>query len=98
MNYGLRLFIRALLATSFGLGTFGNAYAADKALLDILLENKVITQAQHESLLKKEALTQDDLFVVAPAETASVEVKATTAGNNVPALPSTADVALPTEE
>ena len=67
MNYGLRLFIKALLTTSFVLGTFGQAYAADKALLDILLENKIITPAQYESLLEKDSLTQNDIFVVAPA-------------------------------
>ena len=98
MHHGLRLFIKALLTTSFVLGTFGQAYAADKALLDILLENKIITQVQHESLLKKESLTQDDLFVVTPTETAAAEVKATTPSKEVPTLSSTTDVALGTDE
>ncbi len=98
MNYGLRLFIKALLTTSFVLGTFGQAYAADKALLDILLENKIITPAQYESLLEKDSLTQNDIFVVAPAETAPAEVKTTTPNQDVPTLASTADVTLATDE
>ena len=36
------------------------AHAADKALLDILLENGAITEEQHKELMKKPSLSQED--------------------------------------
>lgn len=36
--------------------------AADEALLDILLENGVITQAQYDDLMQKESLTSEDIL------------------------------------
>lgn len=38
------------------------AYAADQELLDILLQNGAITQAQHNELLKSESLTSEDIL------------------------------------
>ncbi len=43
------------------------ALAADKALLDILLGNGAITQAQHDLLMEKEKLEAKDLVAAAPA-------------------------------
>lgn len=39
----------------------GSAVAADKELLDILLENGAINQSQYDRLLKKEAIEADDV-------------------------------------
>ncbi|MGB1885105.1 MAG: OprO/OprP family phosphate-selective porin [Gammaproteobacteria bacterium] len=46
--------------------------AAEKALLDILLGNGVITQAQYDSLMKKESLTSADILGT-PEAAAQVE-------------------------
>ena len=40
--------------------------AADQALLDVLLENGVITQAQYDELMQKESLTSED--ILAPSQ------------------------------
>lgn len=40
------------------------AYAADKALLDILLDNGAITKEQHEDLMKKPSLSSKDFEAV----------------------------------
>ena len=49
-----------------------SASAAEKALLDILLGNGVITQAQYDSLMKKESLTSTDILGT-PEAAAQVE-------------------------
>lgn len=67
-SYLLRLSaILSLSALSY------TAYSADKALLDILLGNGAITQAQYDELMKKPSLTSKD-FGVAPTSEADVEV------------------------
>lgn len=38
-----------------------NAYAADKELLDMLLQNGAINQSQHSALLKKETISKSDV-------------------------------------
>ena len=48
------------------------AHAADRELLDILLENGVITQEQHDRLVDKESLSTEDLLP--SKETADVVV------------------------
>jgi len=50
-----------------------SAYAADKALLDILLDNGAITQGQHEELMKKESLSSKDFGATTAATEAEVE-------------------------
>jgi phosphate-selective porin OprO/OprP len=76
-----------LLATALIQG-ISTAYAADKALLDILLMNKAITQAQYNGLIDRPAITSTDILskpvvvapVVAPvAETVLETVLETTA-------------------
>lgn len=52
-----------------------NIAAADKALLDILLGNGAITQAQHEELMKKESLSSKDFGVPATATDEKIEQK-----------------------
>lgn len=51
----------ALAVFFFGMGA-ANVQAADKELLDILLENGAISQAQHDKLSQKGELTSGDLF------------------------------------
>ena len=58
---GDRLAIFFALATVFVAST-PYSQAADKALLDILLENGVITRPQYERLLDKESLTSADIL------------------------------------
>ena len=61
--------VRPLAMTILAIFAF-SASAADKALLDILLGNGVITQAQYDSLMKKESLTSEDILGgAAPAPT-----------------------------
>ena len=38
------------------------APAADKDLLDVLLENRVITQAQYDRLMQKNSISSRDIF------------------------------------
>ncbi|MFT4721034.1 MAG: phosphate-selective porin OprO/OprP [Candidatus Azotimanducaceae bacterium] len=55
---GLKLI---LLATALVQG-ISTAYAADKALLDILLMNKAITQEQYNGLIDRPAITSTDIL------------------------------------
>ena len=43
-------------------GAASTAFATDKALLDILLENGLISQPQYDQLLEKEQLTSAELL------------------------------------
>ncbi len=58
----LRNSASAILVAGLVLGTPIRAHAADSELLDILLENGVITEEQHALLMEKEALTSDDIL------------------------------------
>lgn len=49
-----------------------SANAADKALLDILLENGVITSSQYDSLVQKPSLTSEDFGISASAKVDNV--------------------------
>jgi hypothetical protein len=49
------------------------AHAAEQALLDILLENGVITADQHSALLDKETLSSEDIIGQASAQADSTE-------------------------
>jgi len=64
---------QAVLAAAL-FGASATAYAADEALLDILLQNGAITQEQYDTLIQKESLSSSD-FVAAPAsENVAVQV------------------------
>ena len=59
-----------ILLSTLSAATF-SALAADQALLDILLGNGVITQAQYDELMKKPQLTSQDFGL--PATDLAVE-------------------------
>jgi len=59
----------ACLTFAFIAGQAPAATAADKALLDILLQNGVITTEQHEQLMSKPSLSSEDIL---PAESNTV--------------------------
>ena len=59
-NTALTRGLQILLTTALVAVTSG-AHAADQALLDILLQNGAITQAQYDELLAKDTLSSDDL-------------------------------------
>jgi phosphate-selective porin OprO/OprP len=71
MNFrSLKNVTGAMIVGGLVLSTSISAYAADAALLDVLLENGVITAEQHAILMEKEALTSDDIVFAEPvAET-----------------------------
>ncbi|MDH3988010.1 MAG: OprO/OprP family phosphate-selective porin [Gammaproteobacteria bacterium] len=58
----LRNSASAIVVAGLVLGAPIRAHAADSELLDILLENGVITEEQHALLMEKEALTSDDIL------------------------------------
>ena len=84
--YKSKICVRTLLVTGLLFAAPGSALSAEKALLDILLENGVITQEQYEGLLTKETLTTDDILAAPQAEaaaaTADVAETSTVAGEN----------------
>ena len=75
-RHGARILLVAGLVTVF----LSNSHAADKALLDILLENGVITQQQYEGLLEKETLTTEDILAAPEAETVTASEPVPTTG------------------
>ena len=54
-----------------------SAYAADKELLDILLANGAITQAQYETLLESDSLSSADILTDTPQQPAGESAAAT---------------------
>ncbi len=66
----------AILLAGLVFGTPTSAHAADAALLDILLENGVITSEQHAVLMEKEALTSGDILVAEPVDGITADVDA----------------------
>jgi phosphate-selective porin OprO/OprP len=72
----LRNSVRAVLIAGLLLGMPICAQAADAALLDILLENGVITEEQHAALMEKETLTTDDILSTEPTGGTTGEVDA----------------------
>jgi pyruvate/2-oxoglutarate dehydrogenase complex dihydrolipoamide acyltransferase (E2) component len=73
------------------------AFAAEKALLDILLGNGVITQAQYDQLMGKAELTSEDILGV-PAPAAQTAAAPAAAPAPAPAAPEAAASALPEED
>lgn len=55
-----RIFKSAVLMTALSMSSL--AYAADRELLDILLENGVITEEQHARLIKKDEISTADIL------------------------------------
>lgn len=54
--------VRTMLFASLLSAMLSSVQAADKALLDVLMENGVITQEQYDGLMKKETLGVEDVF------------------------------------
>ncbi len=72
----------AILIAGLLLGTPTSALAADAALLDILLENGVITSEQHAVLMEKETLSSDDILAAKPADGISANADADMAADS----------------
>ena len=78
----LRNSASAILLAGLIVGTPISAHAADAALLDILLENGVITSEQHAVLMEKETLSGDDILVAEPADGISANADADMAADS----------------
>ena len=72
----LRNSASAIVVAGLVLGTAISAHAADAELLDILLENGVITAEQHARLMEKEALTSEDIVLAEPVNGTSQNIDA----------------------
>ena len=72
-----RLALAVLCVSTLNYG----AYAADKDLLDVLLENGAITRAQYDDLLKKDEIVIEDVLQPDGDEVTEVDVAATGAAN-----------------
>ena len=79
---GLRNTVSAILLVGLIFGTPTSAHAADAALLDVLLENGVITSEQHALLMEKEALTSGDILVTEPVDSTTAETDADMAADS----------------
>ena len=79
---GLRNTVSAILLVGLIFGTPTSAHAADAALLDVLLENGVITSEQHALLMEKEALTSGDILVTEPVDSITAETDADMAADS----------------
>ncbi len=66
LNKGATRLQQLILAAVLSQSTVGTQ-AADRELLDILLENGAITQEQHDGLLQRETLTSEDILEPAAA-------------------------------
>ncbi len=73
---GLRKGAGAMLVAGLVFTAPISAHAADAALLDILLENGVITAEQHATLMEKEPPSTGDVLVAEPAGANSSDVDA----------------------
>jgi phosphate-selective porin OprO/OprP len=78
----LRNSASAIVVAGLVLGTPISAHAADAALLDVLLENGVITADQHALLMEKEALTSDDILLAEPANGTTEHIDADMAADS----------------
>jgi phosphate-selective porin OprO and OprP len=54
--------VGAMLFAGLLSATLSSVQAADKALLDVLMENGIISQEQYDGLMKKETLAVEDIF------------------------------------
>jgi len=71
--FSLKITMTSSLIAAALLGASFSASAADKGLLDILLENGAINQTQHEELMKKPSLTSQDFVASTAPSEAEVE-------------------------
>jgi len=78
----MRIPATALLVAGLLFAVLPAAEAADKALLDVLLENGVITEQQYAALLEKESLTSEDILAAPRAEAAPAPATRTTAAGD----------------
>ena len=78
----LRNSASAIVVAGLVLVTPISAHAADAELLDILLENGVITAEQHARLMEKEALTSDDIVLAEPVNGTSQNIDADMAADS----------------
>jgi len=78
----LRSNASAVLLAGLFFGTPLSSHAADKALLDTLLENGVITPEQHAVLMEKEDLTSEDILVAEPVDDVSADIDADMAADS----------------
>ena len=78
----LRNTASAILLAGLIFGIPTSAHAADAALLDILLENGVITAEQHAVLIEKEALSSDDILTAEPLDSIAADADADMAADS----------------
>ncbi len=74
--YKSQIRVKILLVIALLFAALSSAHSAEKALLEILLENGVITQEQYEGLLEKETLTTEDILAAPQTEEVATAEKA----------------------
>ena len=77
-THGVRAGIGSIVLAGALLAASASLTAADRDLLDVLLENGVITPEQHRSLIEKETLTAEDVLQPSRPEPAAAAPRSTT--------------------